>query len=470
MTVPLIEVSDATIATSSARVLFHGLSLSIARERVALVGRNGVGKSTLLAVLAGSAEAERGRVRTRCAPHFVPQLLPADDGLAASRGELRKRALDRARRSGSEILLLDEPTEDLDVAGVEWLRRWLSGFPGCVVAASHDRRLLGDFEHFFVASESGCRYFRGTLAELDRELAHEHERSERRYAANLSRLAAFEEHTLHVARRKARKKRSGRCRELDRATSRMRLNQKRDHAQVSHGRLAAVREERLDLLRQWSKSTRRALGVSLPLELEAPELSPAPDDEVLVASGVSASACDRALFRSVDLRLGRGRLGVIGPNGSGKTTLIQILLGRRSPDSGTVASKPWKIGAIEQCGSDWMLEDSLVAVLGREDPSRTTDALAALLVAHKFPLALAERPLRSLSPGERVRAALVALFRRAPAAEVLVLDEPSYSLDLVGWRAMTNALRTWPGGLVVASHDLEFLRAIDIEHFVRLGS
>ena len=81
-------------------------------------------------------------------------------------------------------------------------------------------------------------------------------------------------------------------------------------------------------------------------------------------------------------------------------------------------------------------------------------------MAHKFPLALGDRPLRSLSPGERARAALICLFRRAPPIEVLILDEPTYSLDLVGQRAMTEALRAWPGGLVVASHDRAFLSAI----------
>ena len=77
--------------------------------------------------------------------------------------------------------------------------------------------------------------------------------------------------------------------------------------------------------------------------------------------------------------------------------------------------------------------------------------------------------MRSLSPGERVRAALICMFQRSPAVELLILDEPTYSLDLVGQRALTNALRVWPGGLVVASHDLAFLSAIGIEKYLELG-
>ncbi len=462
----LVEVSDVTITTPGGRPLFDGLTLRLSRERVALVGRNGVGKSTLLAVLAGLAEAQQGRVRTFAKSHFVPQAL---SGRALSHGEQRKVALSEARSSGAEILLLDEPTEDLDEAAVTWLRSWMKAWPGCLVAASHDRRLLADFQHFFVVSESGCRYVFGSLAELDLVLEQEHDETEQRYARNLQRLATAEEHTLHVARRKARKKRYGRCSELDRATSRMRLNQKRNDAQVSQGRVAKVREARLDSLRQWSKSTRRALGVSLAIELPVPTLPEAAKD-VLVLGGVSARIEGRDLFEALDVRMGRQRLGVIGPNGAGKTTLLEIMSGGRRPTQGTVFRDLTKIGVIQQGGADWMLEDSLLTCLRVQGPFGTTEDLAKVLVAHKFPLALAERPLRSLSPGERARAALICLFRRSPVVELLILDEPTYSLDLVGQRAMTNALRAWPGGLVVASHDRAFLSEIGTGAFIELGA
>lgn len=465
----LIEVSDARISTPSGRPLFDGLCLRLSRERVALIGRNGVGKSTLLAVLAGDADAQGDSVKTWGKPHFVPQAIREMPTRALSGGELRKAALIEARRSRAEILLLDEPTEDLDEAAVSWLRSWLREWPGCLVVASHDRRLLEDFRHFLIASESGCRYFFGTLNELEAELERQQAESQQRYVRNLNRLAAHEEHTVHLARRKARKKRYGRCSELDRATSHMRLNQKRDHAQVSHGRLAKVREERLDTLREWSKSTRRALGVNLLLELPVPVLPSGATKDVLVLRGVSAHAEGRCLFHDLDLTLARQRLAVVGPNGAGKTTLLEIMSRRRAPEAGSVSADVSKIGAIAQGGTDWMLEESLVSYLSVQGRSQSSEDLAKLLVAHKFPLALAARPLRSLSPGERARAALICLFQRAPTVELLVLDEPTYSLDLIGQRAMTNALRAWPGGLVVASHDRAFLSAIGVDAFVELG-
>jgi ATPase subunit of ABC transporter with duplicated ATPase domains len=397
---------------------------------------------------------------------------PRADGSSAADagepGERRRRALEEARCSGADALFLDEPTEDLDEAGVAWLRRWLARWRGALVIASHDRRLLADFRVFFVAGESGSRPFEGSLDALEDDLERQHDATEQRYAGELRRLAAFEEHTLQVARRRARKKRYGRSRELDRATPKMRLNQKRDYAQVKHGRMAGIRAARLEAARAWSKSARRALRVSLPLEVPAPALSAGGVDDALVLRGVSAVIDGRSLFASVDLRFGRTRVGVVGPNGAGKSTLLDIALGHRAPTTGLVSGDRARVGGIAQGGSDWMLEESLLDALRAELPSASPESLKRTLVSHRFPFALAGRPLRTLSPGERTRAALIALSHRAPQVEVLVLDEPTYSLDLVGQRSVTRLLRAWPGGLLVASHDREFLAELGLDVTIEL--
>jgi len=467
---PLVELAGVAVGAPSGRPLFEGLHVELASERVALIGRNGVGKSALLDVLAGVAEVRAGTVRVSSTPHHVPQILATSSPNASplSKGELRRAALEEARVSGSEILLLDEPTEDLDEASVAWLRGWLSRFRGCVVVVSHDRRLLQDFSQFFVASETGCRHLCGTLADVDTELDREYRENERRYARNLGRLAAKEAHTERVTRRRDRKKRRGRCSELDRATPRIRLNNKRGAAQVYQGKLKRLRQERLESLREWTKSTRRALAVELPLDLPIPTVPGDSTSPVLTLRGVSVQANGRRIVDSMDLSLGRSRIAVVGPNGAGKTTLLDVLMGRRAARSGTVQGDHSRIGCIEQGCTNWMLGESLGALLGSPEGTRH-ESLAEILVQHRFPLALAGRPLRSLSPGERTRAALIGLFRRSPSPEVLVLDEPTCGLDLIGQRALTGALRAWPGGLVVASHDLGFLSEIGVDRWIRLG-
>ncbi|HEY3254486.1 MAG TPA: ATP-binding cassette domain-containing protein [Polyangiaceae bacterium] len=164
---------------------------------------------------------------------------------------------------------------------------------------------------------------------------------------------------------------------------------------------------RLASLRDWTRSTRRALNVSRSLELPVPALPAQLDPDLLALRGVSAQTGARCLFESIDLPLGRERVAVVGPNGAGKTSLLEIMLGQRTPDAGSAARQLSKIGSIEQGGANWQL---------------------------------------------------------------LILDEPTFSLDLLGQRALTQALRAWPGGLVVASHDREFLAEIGIDRTIRLGA
>ncbi|MFW5739388.1 MAG: ATP-binding cassette domain-containing protein [Myxococcota bacterium] len=158
----------------------------------------------------------------------------------------------------------------------------------------------------------------------------------------------------------------------------------------------------------------------------------------------------------------------MGPNGAGKTTLLRIMLGQVLPTTGVVRARHERIGSIAQGASDWMLEESLLGELKRltARPDRT----ASELLSHRFPLALAERPLWSLSPGERVRAALVCLFQRSPPVEMLVLDEPTHGLDFLGEAALRRTLASWPGGLVVVSHEQEFVDAIGAHEVVRLNT
>jgi ATPase subunit of ABC transporter with duplicated ATPase domains len=142
------------------------------------------------------------------------------------------------------------------------------------------------------------------------------------------------------------------------------------------------------------------------------------------------------------------------------------MVGQRTPEHGFARVDLSRLGWIEQGGKNWLLSESLRQLLSGLLPA---DDAARLLVTQQFPLALAERSLRSLSPGERARAALIALFARSPAVEVLVLDEPTFSLDLVGLRALTRALKLWRGGLVVASHDRAFLEELGMDQTIALG-
>ncbi len=505
---PLIKVSQISTTTNEGRILFKDLNMNLSNEHVALIGRNGVGKSTLLEIFSHITRPDQGKVLLRTKPYFVCQtvnqhsysrdvgstlywfentsysqkFLAAEFSAAGlrplrqllreqalSHGELRKLKLLRGKLTQPDLLILDEPTQDLDEMGIMWLRTWLSQWQGCLMVASHDSRLLQDFKHFFIVAETGCHCFSGTFEALKKKLEQEYIATQMHYIRNLNRMVEREEHTVHIARRRARKKQYGRISELGRATPRIRLNQKRDYAQVKHGRLKKTREARLSAIRNWTKSTRRALQVNLPFILPVPKLSPEVNHPLITIKSVSVTVKGRCLFQQLNLIQRRKRLAVVGPNGSGKTTLLEIMLGRRLPSSGIVKTDYLRIGSIAQGGTDWEIEETLLSYLKTHIPDSSLENLTELLISHKFPFALSQRPMRSLSPGERVRAALICLYHHTPAVELLVLDEPTHNLDLVGQQTLTNALKVWPGGLVIASHNMNFLSIIGIDEYLELG-
>jgi ATPase subunit of ABC transporter with duplicated ATPase domains len=468
----LLETQALSIETPEGRLLVRELNLHLGRERVAVVGRNGVGKSTLLDVLAGRQEPTGGRVVRRGRHLLVRQDLGSDAGVddlaGASPGERQRQRLEMARAARPDLLLLDEPTRDLDADNLAWLVRWVSQWRDGLLVVSHDRRVLSAFDQFFIVAESGCRHVAGSFDALLTELQREREDNQRRYLGELNRLAAREEHNAALRRRRQRKKNVGRIRELKRCPARIKLNDKRSYKQESQGKRRALQETRIDAARAGARASRRTLSVELPLELALPHLSEASPGPVIRCEAVTAEAGARTLFSGLSLEVDRDRMVVCGPNGSGKTTLLEVALGLRRPVSGRVLCDMSRVGYVAQSAGNWCLDDSVVELLATQPGVASPTSIARALHAHRFPLALAGRALATLSPGERLRAALICLTRRRPAPDLLVLDEPTQHLDFVGLAALQAVLAAWPGGLLVVSHDREFLEAIGVSRRLEL--
>ncbi len=496
----LLTLENVTINTPDGRVLFKDLNLAIEHEQVAVIGRNGIGKSTFLKTIAGKLQPFSGGVYYKTRPLLVTQELALNnksflkiinsvkrspaylEELSAlgidsipknnqlnhlSAGNLRLLYLMAARFSYPDMLLLDEPTEGLDEKRVKWLNNWLSKWEKGLIVVSHDRVLLSHFEHFFIISESGCRYFQGSLTELEKTLEREANDAEKKYIMNIHTLDRQEENHAKIIRRRNRKKNYGRISELERCTPKQRLNSKRSKAQVSQGKAAEIAQKKIHACRDWTLASRRALRVDLPLTISVPSIDTTEQKELIGLTTISAKFGDKYLFKDLDLSLGYDRFAVVGSNGTGKTTLLNIIKGDLEPYRGKVVTKCC-FGVIEQNGTNWMTRESLLSLLMTCSDAESLEEIARVLLTHKFPMALANRPLLTLSPGERVRAALICLFQQKPAIQVLVLDEPTYSLDFLGETSLRKALKSWPGGLIVASHNREFLASIDISKLIKM--
>lgn len=461
----VLEGRGLCICAPGGRTLVDGLSLELGpRDRVAVVGRNGVGKSSLLEVLVGAREPSLGRIHRGGRIHYVPTDLPAS--VPGSPGEQRWRALRRAFAARAELLVLDEPSKDLDVGKVAQLRTWLERRRGALLVVSHDRRLLSGFDDFFVLSEGGGYHVGGGVDALLSELESRRTHAERRYLAGLRRHEQTERRNETVRRRRLRKKNLGRIHEVGRCPSRAALNRKRGYAQVSQGKRAVLQKERIAAARAWATAARRAMAVDLPLSMVIPAGVEA-DATVGRLEGVGAGIEGRTFFSGLTMTIGSERIGIEGDNGSGKTTLARILAGQMRPGQGRAVVDGTRVGYIAQGASNWRLETSLVEELGWR-LGAGLDEIAARIRQHRFPLALAHRALSDLSSGERVRAALIAVLASGPPA-MLVLDEPTPHLDLLGAESLARVLEAWPGGLVVVSHDAAFLARLRLDRRIRLA-
>lgn len=270
----LLSAHSLTVCAPGGRALFRDLTLILDRgDRVALIGRNGVGKSTLLQVLAGERAADSGEVMCSGERVLVPQgrELPLHSR-GSSPGELRRRRLQVAFDAVPDLLLLDEPTHDLDQAGLDWLARELQRWRKGLIVVSHDRRLLRGFSEFFLAAESGCRHVSGSFDALLATLAREQDVYEGAYLRRLERLSEHEQRQFRVRQRRKRKKNVGRVRELKRCTPKIRLNTKRSSAQKYQGKRDQIQAARREAVRGWAVAARRSLTVELPLSAALPAL------------------------------------------------------------------------------------------------------------------------------------------------------------------------------------------------------
>jgi len=458
----LVDASGLRAARPD-RALFEDLSLTVSSgDRLAVVGVNGTGKSTLLGALAGTRAPEGGTIRRGSGARvsLLDQDAPLPPGTVASvtgsgweaaavrdrlglgglderpthqlsGGQVKRVALARALLAvgppgggpadDADLLILDEPTNHLDVTAIAWLEEWLAGFRGGLVMVSHDRHLL----------DRVCN----RMLELDRGSHFVHEGGYASY------LEAKADRAERAATAEAKR----------RNLARVELQWLRRGAPARTSKPKARIESATALVEGGPRST-DVRDQALQLHVGTPRLG----DKVIEATGLAAVVDERTLFDGVDLLLdNRERLGIVGPNGAGKTTLLRILAGERPPDAGTLDVGPTvRIGVFSQDAAELeagrRVRDLVTG--GKRDLSWED---TALLERFWFDGDAQWARVETLSGGERRRLQLLLTLLAQP--NVLLLDEPTNDLDLDTLRILEDFLDEWPGALVVVSHDRALL-------------
>jgi ATPase subunit of ABC transporter with duplicated ATPase domains len=515
--------------------------VSFGPGRTGLIGVNGSGKSTLLRLIAGELRPASGLVRASGEVGYLPQAITlrtersvsdmlgitaaihalhaieagqADTGAFAAVGddwdvEERARAwldrlgLDRLglddrveRLSGGEtvlvalaalflrrpdVILLDEPTNNLDLDARTRLYDAVAAWTGVMVIVSHDRELLGLVDQIADLSDGTVRMYGGNLLAYEELLAAEQAAAQRAVAAAAADVRRERRDVADAQVKQARRDRQGRKLAESGSLPRIVANARRRHAQESAGRSRELHAERLQAARGRLEDAEQAVRDDAEIRVELPATAVPAGRTVLTVSGLAearwhpaapvaavpvAAAPQPGVLADLILR-GPERIALTGANGSGKTTLLRAIAGLAAPPGLTIR-RGAVIGYLPQRLE--LLDDSLTVVdnVRRAAPAASVNEVRASLARFLFRGERADRVAGTLSGGERFRAVLAALLLAQPAPQLLLLDEPTNSLDLASVRQLSQALAGYRGALLVASHDLPFLRSAGITRWLRL--
>lgn len=515
-----IILSNLSLATPDGRSLLSNLDLTFAAERTGLVGRNGVGKTTLLASISGEHLPHSGRVLVNGSIGLLRQdaQLPAGASVADLFGvgpalELLRRAergdaaiddlaaidwtlearlaaalarlgfdlspdTELSSLSGGQItrvrlaalifaepdfLLLDEPTNNLDQAGREALTDLLAAWRGGAIVVSHDRSLLETMDAIVELTSLGAARYGGNWSRFREQKAVELAAVRHDLAHAEKRLSEIDGNAQQAAERKARKDSGGRKKRARGDMPRILAGARKDRSEDSGGKTAQIAERQRAEALEAADAARRRIEILQPLSVKLPATGLPAGREVLWLEGVSAGyRPEQPVLRDLSFAVvGPERVALVGPNGSGKTTVLKLIAGELRPLSGIVRVRP-----------DFALFDQKVSLLDpglsildnfrRLNPKAGANECHAALARFMFRADAALQVVGSLSGGQMFRAGLACVLGGPMPPSLLILDEPTNHLDLESIEAVEAGLQAYDGALLVVSHDEAFLQAIAI--------
>ena len=511
--------------------LFRDLDLILNDgEKAALVGINGAGKSTLLRIVSGKLDPASGKIIHTEQPWYVPQhlgeyddwpiarVLGVDGKLAAlqailsgdtdparftdldddwdienkvrtvlqkwdlgqisenrlmgslSGGQKTKAFLAAMELNSPKLVLLDEPSNHLDVKTRLKLYHLVQQSKATMLIVSHDRALLNLMNKTLELSEKGMEVFGGNFDFYQQKKLEKVNALRARLNEQSKALKASEKKAADMASHREQQEAKGRAAGLSNSLPRIIAGGLKNKAERSTARMLHAHEEKIASLLQNIEEIQAQIEEYevLKLEIRSPEVLPG---KVLIdMENISFKYGEQLLWNNLSFQVKSGeRVQIQGENGSGKTTLLKIITGELQPLQGS-----YRHGGF----SHFYLDQNYSMI----DPRRTVfeqiaeynrcgldeEELKELLIYSQFRPGDFDKKCAGLSGGERMKLTLSCLSASNQAPDVLILDEPTNNLDIKSLEVLTLTVKNFEGTLIVISHDDYFINEIGIERSINL--
>jgi ATPase subunit of ABC transporter with duplicated ATPase domains len=527
-----ISASGLSWQLPGGKPLFKNLHFHFGIGRTGLVGPNGVGKSTLVDLIQGKRKPSDGSLAVRGAIAVIPQNLEAyrqgkvinalgmtepwqawcrmRDGMATpedwetlhghwdleeritqalaqaglsrlhpesdcdhlSGGELLRITIEGAHLRKTDLLVLDEPTNHLDASARAALIARVIEWKGALLAISHDRELLRVMDQIAELSPSGMRLYGGDYDFYRETRQIEDAAAAATVAASEAQLRKDRSERQRTLERQAKRSARGAKSAPDSGIPKILLGAMKRSAEATSAHLGKVHEERVEASRAALGEARSRLREDVRILIDPIEVEVPARKMLLQVEAVNQQFADTTWLwsRPVSLEMrGPERVGLLGDNGAGKSLLLAMIQGRIEPTCGKVILGTQNMGYLDQRVS--FLDESLTVFGNLRThalPGLSDSELRIRLGRFHFPNDAALKSVSVLSGGERMRAGLACLLASGRPIELLLLDEPTNNLDLDALEALESALESYRGGLLVVSHDQEFLKQINLHRTVKL--
>ncbi|HEY4323807.1 MAG TPA: ABC-F family ATP-binding cassette domain-containing protein [Mucilaginibacter sp.] len=529
----MLILQDITYIHPDREMLFSGINfVANTHQKIALIGNNGTGKSTLLKLMSGTLTPSGGVVKSASTPYYVPQivgqynddtvaevLLVSDkvkamnEILAGNASEENFRMLDddwtieercheafafwkledvhlstrMSALSGGQktkvflagilirqpqIVLLDEPSNHLDTTSRELLYQYIRNTNHTLVVVSHDRVLLNLLPTVCELSEKGVTTYGGNydFYVAQKQLENEAQYQDLQHREKALRKARETER--QAIERQQKLDARGKKKQEKAGLPTIMMNVFKDKAEKSTSKLKGIHTEKVEALKQELSQLRTSLPGADKMKVDMNHSILHKGKTLVTAKDIQFTYNDQTLWsKPLTFQIASGeRLVIKGPNGSGKTTLINLILGKLQPNYGKITKTNFTSIYIDQ---DYSLIDNKLTVYEQAQAynSGSLQEHDVKIRLNRFLFTSEEwdKPCNTLSGGERMRLMLCMLTIANQAPDIIVMDEPTNNLDLQNLRVLTDAVDEYKGTLIVVSHDDYFLKEIGVDKIIELS-